>query len=188
MQAGVCPQHQPRTTRLDQPVQERIAGRRLPQKLVRPPRAAMAQVHPHTVPLDVRRHGQLLQPTPILPVRVRQRVVITDLSKQVVSRIGVPALAVGQLVPDAVVVVALDAKHLRLAQHRHHPVRIGSKRTHVSQAIQLLHITTPRIRNRSLQGQVVAVQAPEKRQPHLTPSPAPSPTGPSIRPTICSNA
>ena len=133
----------------------------------------MAEMHSNTVTLHVQRPGQLLQPLPILRAGPGQRVVVTDLGKQVVSRIGVATLTIGQFVADAVVVVALETDHTGVSQHGDDPIRVRPEGAHVTQAIQFLGVAPLRIEDGGFQGQVIAVQATKKCQFHVPHPPAP---------------
>ena len=77
----------------------------------------------------------------------------------VIARIGIAARAVGQLVPDRVIVVALHHHHLALAQDRKHAVGMGAKAAEVAQTKRRLRSTALRIVEDSWQRQVVIVDA-----------------------------
>src|SRR5262249_21660901 len=77
----------------------------------------------------------------------------------IVTRIGVAALAVGQFVPNGIVVVSLDALDAMFPEQRKHPIRIGSECPQVAQAIDVLDPAPPAIRQGRFQGQVIAVDA-----------------------------
>jgi hypothetical protein len=73
-------------------------------------------------------------------------VFIADPREVVVARIGVAALAVGQVVAEGVVVIALDALDLILVQQRKDPVGMGAEGPHVAETVTPVHAAAPDIR------------------------------------------
>jgi hypothetical protein len=63
------------------------------------------------------------------------RVEIGEAGKIVVSRIGVAALAIGEVVPYRVVVIALDDVDAGIAKERKHLVGIGTESSEIAEAI-----------------------------------------------------
>src|SRR5712692_2668729 len=72
---------------------------------------------------------------------VRQGVLITEPGEVVVARIGIAALAVGQVVAYGVIVVALDALNAGIAEQRKNAIGMRAKSAKVAEAAATIHAT-----------------------------------------------
>ena len=90
-----------------------------------------------------------------------QRVLVADLREVVVAGVGVAALAVVQLVADRVVVVALDAVNIVVAQQLQAAIRIGAETAKVAQAIDRVDAASARVVDCGFQSEMIAVDAAE---------------------------
>jgi hypothetical protein len=92
----------------------------------------MTEVHEplsHPDPTDRR---EAREPLSAVPPRVGERVVIRELGKPVVPRVGVAAGAVVSTVTNRVVVVALNKEKLRLTKSMHRAIRVWPKPTGIT--------------------------------------------------------
>ena len=103
--------------------------------------------------------GHVAQQGTILAAGIGQRIVVTDLSKVVVCRICVAALAVIESMADGVIVIALHALDLILIQQRKDSVGMGAKSSQVTEAINRIDSTLPGISKGSFERQVIAVDS-----------------------------
>ena len=94
-------------------------------------------------------------------VGVAERVLVADLSKMIIARVGVAALAVVELVANRVVVVALDADDVVIAQEFEAAIRTRAKAAEVAEAIHGVNTPLTRIVDGSGQGEVIAINAAE---------------------------
>mgnify|MGYP003338668555 CR=1 FL=1 len=83
---------------------------------------------------------QFAQPGSIGQAGVRQGVCIADARKVIVTRIGVAALAISEVVADRVVVVALDALHVVLSQERKDAIGMRTEGAQIAQAIDRIDL------------------------------------------------
>ena len=103
--------------------------------------------------------GHVAQQGTILAAGIGQRIVVTDLSKVVVCRIRVAALAVIESMADGVIVIALHALDLILIQQRKDSIWMGTESSQVTQAVNRLDSTVAGILESGFQSQVVAVDS-----------------------------
>src|SRR5262249_2970370 len=83
----------------------------------------------------------------------------------VVARVRVAALAIGQLVADRVVIIALDTGDVRFVQPWEDAIGVWTEGAEVAEAVADLHAAPAGVLERRLQRQVVAVQAAEDGDP-----------------------
>ena len=84
-------------------------------------------------------------------------VIVTDPSKMVVARVGVTALAIGQIITDRMVVIALDALDVSFTEQRHDPVRMWTEGAQVAEAEASIHAAPANVAQGRAQGKIVAV-------------------------------
>lgn len=75
------------------------------------------------------------QPTTILDRSVLECVIVADLCKVVIARIGVSTLAVLKLISNGMIVVPLNAVHIGLLEQWEYAIGIGAEGTQVTEAI-----------------------------------------------------
>src|SRR5262249_32687058 len=132
---------------------------RFPEEFVYAPGTAVAHQEPITTEMELPLFGQVAHPGPVFGARVREGVVVTDAGEVVIARVRIAALAVGQLLPDGVVVIALNALHVVPAQQRKDTIRVRAKRTEVAQTIHGVYPAPPHVAQGRFEGQVVVVNA-----------------------------
>ena len=161
LDAGVGGEHRVGVCLIGERVEE--LGRRgaFPEKFVHLARATVAKQQAAGAEVDASRLGQRTHPYTVLRVSMAKSVLVTDLSKMVVARVGIAALAVVELVADRVVIVALDADDVVLAQEFEASIRPGAKATEVAQAVHGVDAPLARVVDGGGQGEVIAVNAAE---------------------------
>src|SRR5262245_65950560 len=98
--------------------EEMGGGCRFPEKLVHTPRTAVAQQHTILAQLQPKLRGKLFHPLPICRIGVGEGIGVAEAGKMVIARVGVAALAVGELVYDGIIVVDLTAMEYVLEKQR----------------------------------------------------------------------
>ena len=101
--------------------------RRFPQKLICPSRAAVTKQDAIASQLNVPLHRQIAQPCTIGEAGVPEGVLVADAGEMIIARVGVAALAIGQVVGNGVVVIALNTLDAMIAKQGKDAIRIGSK-------------------------------------------------------------
>jgi len=97
----------------------------------------------------------------MIGVGVAKGVLVADLCKMIVARVGVAALAIVKLVADRVVVVALDADDVAVAQEFEAAIRTGAKAAKIAKAVNGVDAPLPSVVERGREGEVVAIDAAE---------------------------
>jgi hypothetical protein len=92
-----------------------------------------------------------------------QSVLVTDSSKMIVPGIGVAALAVGEVISDRVVVVALNASNVSFLKQWKNSVRMRAKGAQVAQTKASIHPAVPHVPQGGLQSEIVAVNPAKNR-------------------------
>ena len=114
--------------RCQQIFQKVRGGRRFPKKFVHAPRTAVAKQQAILAQRHAALRRQILQPSAMDGARVGKCVSVAEPREVIVARIGVAALAIGAIVADRVVVVALNALHIVFAQQREDAVGMRTER------------------------------------------------------------
>jgi hypothetical protein len=97
-----------------------------------------------------------------MAVRVPKRVVVRELGKIVVARVGVAASAIGESIADRVVVIPLYDWNPRVLQNPADSIGKGAKRAKIAEAIEMLDTPLHCIVEKGFQSKVVTIHAAEK--------------------------
>lgn len=136
-------------------------SRRSPKKFVNFARTAVAEQRTVLTELQSAVHRKTSQEFSIRFACVGQSVFVTDLSKMVVARISVSTLAVVQLIPYGVVIVALEASNVVLSQYWKHTIWIGTECAHIAETKILINLAAFNIAKGTFQREIVAIDASE---------------------------
>ncbi len=132
------------------------------QEFVHPPGRSVTEEDPfstHRKPVEL---GKLSQPFPVWRGGLLKRVLITDSGVVIISRVGVAALAIRKSVSDAVVVVSLHDLDAVVPEEIDGSVRLRAEGTKVAKAIHRVGGSVPSVLEGSAEGNMIAVDAPEK--------------------------
>src|SRR5262249_24690119 len=108
---------------------------------------------------------QLPHPGAVGRAGVFQGVLIANLCEMVVAWIGVAALAVGEIVADGMIGISLNALHAVFVKQGKDAVRMRAESTEIAEAIDGVHAAPANVPEGGVQGQVIAVHAPEDGDP-----------------------
>ncbi len=158
---GVSGEHYIGLGLISQRVEELGRGGAFPQKFVHLARATVAQQQAMRAEFEASRFWEGAHPGAVVGIGVAESVVVANLGEMVVARVGVAALAIVEFVADRVVVVALNADDIVVAQQFKAAIRVGAKAAEITQAVNVINATLARVVERGRQGEVIAINPAE---------------------------
>lgn len=97
-----------------------------------------------------------------MAVRVPKRVVVRELGKIVVARVGISASAIGESIADRVVVIPLYDRDPRVLQNPADSIGKWAECAKIAEAIEMLDTPLLCIVDEGFQSEVVTIRAAEK--------------------------